>query len=321
MDDYTRRTRDWLNERFSQTDDAGIYFAHQPIYGFRKGHSEHHTVTRFIITFQIMKALGHLKFRTLLDVGGAEGYKAAVARSIFGANVTSCDLSDVACTRATEIFGIESQQQDIQSLTFDDNQFEVVLCSETLEHVVDFKQALRELYRVCSKAVVITVPHEPRESIDGNTRDAKPHAHIHSFDFGSFDPILPEASRIMSKGIVSSYLRKINRLVEAEPKRKGRRRLLLRTQNLFKMFARMTLGRWALIPLLYADDLLCRLLHSYRAMLFVILKDEDTYMDRPREGCLARRIIEYRVDYYYPQTGPQSGPSMPAKQTDTAPAS
>jgi hypothetical protein len=34
-----------------------------------------------------MKALSNFEFHSLLDVGGAEGYKAALAREIFDANV------------------------------------------------------------------------------------------------------------------------------------------------------------------------------------------------------------------------------------------
>ena len=55
MDNYTTDTKDWLNDRFKATDEEGIYFAHQPIYGFRKGHSEPGIIIRYIITYQIMK--------------------------------------------------------------------------------------------------------------------------------------------------------------------------------------------------------------------------------------------------------------------------
>ena len=93
MNDYTTDTMRWLDKRFKLTDESGIYFAHQPIYGFRKGHSEPGAVSRYMITYQIMKALSHLRFSSLLDVGGAEGYKSALARSLFGVRVRSADLS------------------------------------------------------------------------------------------------------------------------------------------------------------------------------------------------------------------------------------
>lgn len=75
MDKYTQKTKKWLDGRFKQTDKNGIYKAHQPIYGFRKGPTDSSLVDKYICTYQIMKALAHLNFNSLLDVGGAEGYK------------------------------------------------------------------------------------------------------------------------------------------------------------------------------------------------------------------------------------------------------
>lgn len=115
-----------------------------------------------------MKTLAHLRFSSLLDIGGAEGYKSAIAREIFGVQVQSCDLSNEACKRAKEIFNIEGQSVDIQRLPFKDNEFDVVLYSETLEHVPNLKEAIKELVRVCSKVVVITVPRESKEVIEKN---------------------------------------------------------------------------------------------------------------------------------------------------------
>ncbi|MEW6507989.1 MAG: hypothetical protein AB1432_09620 [Bacteroidota bacterium] len=77
MNPYTKTTKIWLEERFKETTESNIYFAHQPIYGFRDPNSEKYVINRYIITYQIMKALSHIKFDSLLDVGGAEGYKAA----------------------------------------------------------------------------------------------------------------------------------------------------------------------------------------------------------------------------------------------------
>jgi hypothetical protein len=72
VDQYTQETKLWLNERFRKCDEEGIYFAHQPIYGFRKGHSEPGHMGKYIRTYQIMKVLSHMSFDSLLDVGGAE---------------------------------------------------------------------------------------------------------------------------------------------------------------------------------------------------------------------------------------------------------
>jgi 2-polyprenyl-3-methyl-5-hydroxy-6-metoxy-1,4-benzoquinol methylase len=133
LDQFTERTKCWLDERFKLFDNEGVYLAHQPIYGFNKGHCENFEpiLSRYIPTYQIMKALSHIEFHSLLDVGGAEGYKAALVRELFDSDVKSSDLSEEACKRAEEIFHVDSDPVDVQSLPYRDNEFDVVICSET----------------------------------------------------------------------------------------------------------------------------------------------------------------------------------------------
>src|SRR5215831_16994837 len=152
MDSYTAKTKDWLERRFRTADESGIYVAHQPIYGFKKGHSEPSHLERYILTYQIMKALSCLRFSTLLDVGGAEGYKSFLAARAFSVWAASGDLSEEACQRAKEILASDSFVSDIHNLPFRDGAFDVVLCSETLEHVTEIKRAVLELLRVARKA-------------------------------------------------------------------------------------------------------------------------------------------------------------------------
>ena len=38
MDTYTEDTKSWLDQRFREVDAEGVFLAHQPIYGFRRGH-------------------------------------------------------------------------------------------------------------------------------------------------------------------------------------------------------------------------------------------------------------------------------------------
>lgn len=80
MDEYTLNTKHWLDERFKKVDEFGVFFAHQPIYGFRAGHCESGFFEKYARTYQIMKTLSRLSFKTLLDAGGAEGYKAGIVK-------------------------------------------------------------------------------------------------------------------------------------------------------------------------------------------------------------------------------------------------
>ena len=59
---------------------------------------------------------------------------------------------------------VEYPEQDIQALTFADASFDLVLTSETLEHVPDFRAALSETRRVLRPGGrhIFTVPLDPR---------------------------------------------------------------------------------------------------------------------------------------------------------------
>ena len=301
MDNYTNETKDWLDQRFRKTDRDGIYFAHQPIYGFRRGHSEPGIIVRYIITRQIMKALAHLKFNSLLDVGGAEGYKAALARSIFNVDVRSADLSGEACRRAKEIYDIDGESIDIHKLHYHDNEFDVVLCSETLEHVVDINEATMELIRICSKAVVITVPHEPKHKIERNIRENVPHAHLHSLDLSSFNFVLQVAQSVISRRMLNPLIVLICKLADAVRKEKSEKhsQFVLSAFNLLVPVFRLVFTERVIRRLIEMDDWISNLIPSYSGMIFVILKDEKCYSERPLRDISTSQITNFKVPYHY----------------------
>ncbi len=299
MDPYTKETKDWLDQRFLMTDADGIYFAHQPIYGFRIGHCEPAFVERYIITFQIMRALSHLAFRSLLDIGGAEGYKSALVREIFGARTISGDLSKEACRRAKGIFNIEGVSMDIRQLPFKDNAFDVVLCSETLEHVPDLDAATRELVRVCRKAVVITIPHEPESLIEKYKKENIVHAHLHHLDLKSFGFIASDLSRIIAKKMLSPLLGIPSALINAAPKDSTSRypKVLVRLYNRCLPVFRMLLKEKATAALIHLDRVLSH--RSYKGMRFILLKDESCYSRKRLEKVTPGRIIGFSVRPHY----------------------
>ena len=272
MDEYTQKTKIWLDERFKKCDKNGIYYAHQPIYGLKKGYSESGLINRYIITWQIMKALAHLKFGSLIDIGGAEGYKAWVAERLFGVNVKNSDLSPEACKRCEEIFHIESIPVDIHKLPFENNEFDVALCSETLEHVADLPQAVNELLRVSRKAIVITVPHEPKETVDKIKKEGIVHGHIHHFDLESFNFLKAEGCQVIAQKMISPRLKK---------------------------FSLYHLGKKAASLQIRAHEFVCQFTPSYNAILFVILKDGVFWSTKATCNISAYQIINLKVPFHY----------------------
>ncbi|MCB9898655.1 MAG: class I SAM-dependent methyltransferase [Planctomycetes bacterium] len=111
---------------------------------------------RFNLNHAILRAAGQVRFASVLDVGGAEGYLAHLLAEVYGAEATSCDLSAEACARGTQLFGLPTVAVSASRLPFDDASFDLVTCSEVLEHLEDPIGTLREIRRVARRAVIIT---------------------------------------------------------------------------------------------------------------------------------------------------------------------
>jgi SAM-dependent methyltransferase len=307
MDTYTEETRAWLDQRFQETSPDGVYTAHQPIYGFDAGHCEPSLLPRYVRTLEIMRALAQLRFGSCLDAGAAEGYKAELVRRLFGAEVVATDLSENACQRAREIFGLTARAGDVHDLPFDDGEFDVALCSETLEHVSDFRSALAELLRVSRTAVVITVPHESRDRVEENRSSGEPHAHINSFDLDTLD-FLERGGRlrVIARPIVSPLTAAAAGLVEGSPRelrepadRHRSWNRLARVNNAIAPLTARLFGARAESALLELDRPACRRLGIHRALLYVVLKDQGAWSERPARKVSAREIVSFSVPLHY----------------------
>ena len=307
MDTYTEETRAWLDRRFSETAPDGVYVAHQPIYGFNAGHCEPSLLPRYVRTLEIMRALAQVRFDSCLDAGAAEGYKAELVRRLFGARVVATDLSEQACERAREIFGLTARAGDVHDLPFEDDEFDVALCSETLEHVSDFRSALTELLRVSRTAVVITVPHESADRVEENRDSGEPHAHINSFSLDSLAFLEREPGvRVIARPIVSPVTAAAAGLVEGsrrelrEPADRHRTwNRLARVNNAVAPITARAFGPRAEGALLELDRPACARLHAHRALLFVVLKDAEAWSERPLRKVTAREILAFRVPFHH----------------------
>jgi SAM-dependent methyltransferase len=147
--------REWLERRFSRGA-SGRYFAHQPIYGFASPHSEPGHLQRLARTLHMLRVVSRLGARTMLDVGGGEGYFAFLCRELLGVNAAMVELPQSACERAGELFGIPALSADAAQLPFAGGAFDLVMCSEVMEHVEAPHIVAAELMRVAGKHVLIT---------------------------------------------------------------------------------------------------------------------------------------------------------------------
>jgi len=302
MDDYTKNTKNWLDEKYKRYDANGVYFAHQPIYGLRAGHSSDHPIVRYFNTYSIMRALSHIRFNTLLDVGGSEGYKAALAANLFGIHVQNTDLSEEACKRAEEIFHIRSRPSDIHDLVFEDGEFDVVLCSETLEHTINPERAFNELLRVARKAVVITVPHDNPKSVEANISRGVPHGHIQSFNLDSFNYLKARGYVIISRGISSPLLLVPSFLAEAQEtaiRKDGPFKLYNASVPMLSKIFSHAIARSSAVILTTVDRVTCKVLNTYGTCIFTIIKDKSCWSDNALKKITAQEVIDFREPYHH----------------------
>lgn len=115
----------------------------------------------------------------ILDVGDTDGLILKhLGKSGIGLNLSP------AAIRNIEANGIEARVGDCHSLPFEDNAFDYVFCFETLEHVENPHQVLKELARVCRPdgRVFISIPWVPRTFIHPRNPDY-PRGAMHIFEF------------------------------------------------------------------------------------------------------------------------------------------
>ena len=99
---------------------------------------------------------------SFLDVGCELGYYVrAMAKK--GLKTTGVDISANKVRKAKLIaaqmhINCQFFVQDAENLEFKSNGFDWVLCTETLEHLLNDRQAAQELIRVAKKWIIISVP-------------------------------------------------------------------------------------------------------------------------------------------------------------------
>jgi SAM-dependent methyltransferase len=121
--------------------------------------------------------ISHIQGQSICDVGCGTGYLLRqIQTSTPGLALTGTDLVVEPGTRN----GIAFAQGWIEDLPFKDKEFDTVVCTHVLEHILDIQKALSELRRICRQRLIVVVPQE-REGL----YTFNPHFHFfpypHSF--------------------------------------------------------------------------------------------------------------------------------------------
>ncbi len=120
---------------------------------------------------EIRRLLGDVRGLQVVDLGCGTG-RNSVEMAEAGAEVTAVDFSEGMLSQARQRPGagrIRFAVRDLESpLPFDDSQFDRVLCSLALEHVVNLDTAFSEMARICRpEAQVIVIEMHPAMFLRG----------------------------------------------------------------------------------------------------------------------------------------------------------
>lgn len=128
---------------------------------------------------EIMK---NIEFGKIVDVGCGTGYVLDFIKKNIPNNLSSFTGIDfqIDSNMLVEMPEVNFIEHDILELPFADSYFDTVICTHTIEHILDIRAVILELRRICAKRLIIVVPRE-REGL----YTFNPHLHffpyVHSF--------------------------------------------------------------------------------------------------------------------------------------------
>lgn len=102
--------------------------------------------------------LNNIVGENILDIASGRGYLCKEIVKKYNCKVVGIDfiVNDEMKKSVNPLF-IEA---DILQIPYPDNHFDTVICTHTLEHVVNLQQAVSELRRVCKQKLIVVVPKQ-----------------------------------------------------------------------------------------------------------------------------------------------------------------
>jgi len=117
-------------------------------------------VSNYFKKLQIL--LKDLDYKTILDIGCAEGFVTNEISGIKECDITGIDLSARDISEAKKQYPyLRFIEGDIYKLPFNSKSFDMVIALEVLEHLENPEIALEEIQRVAKKWILFSVPIEP----------------------------------------------------------------------------------------------------------------------------------------------------------------
>ncbi len=100
---------------------------------------------------------------TVLDVGCGEGFiMHELTKNGIGAKIEGIEFSKEAISLGKKLFpNLKIRQGSIYNIPFNNKTFDLVVCTEVLEHLDNPQKALKEILRVAKRSIIVSVPNEP----------------------------------------------------------------------------------------------------------------------------------------------------------------
>lgn len=171
-------------------------------------HTTQNPVSQFFLNnFKqlLLEQMKQLKPVSILDVGAGEGFMLELIRkNKVAKKIEGIEYMDDAIKLAKKINPkVKIKKGDIYKLPYKAGSFDLIICTEVLEHLDNPKNALIELKRVAKKYLILSVPNEPLFTIQRIMRGknilklgAHPE-HIQHWNAGSFEKFVSKQIKII----------------------------------------------------------------------------------------------------------------------------
>lgn len=146
----------------------------------------------------LISLVAPLNPKKILDAGCGEGFTLSRFYELkIGEELEGVDFSSDAIEIGKGLYPyLNIKLGDIYNLPYKNDSFELVTCMEVLEHLENPVQALKEVERVSSKYVLLTVPNEPLFTIFNYTRWGKDIGHINKWSSSAFKKLITHNSSL-----------------------------------------------------------------------------------------------------------------------------
>ncbi|RJR16740.1 MAG: class I SAM-dependent methyltransferase [Nitrospiraceae bacterium] len=168
-----------------------------------KNPAQRYLITSFLET--LFSCVKDLQVMSVLDAGCGEGFVLSEFRNRnVGVQLEGVDFSEAALNMGRKMFPyLNLKKENIYNLPYKDNSFDLVICTEVMEHLETPRKVLDEIMRVSKKYCLFSVPNEPFFMISNFlrgknlTRWGNDIEHIHHWSSSAFKALIGEKLNVI----------------------------------------------------------------------------------------------------------------------------